>query len=231
MWLQVDPLSEKYAAFNPYNYTLDNPMKFVDPRGMLPMKYTINGVEMDYDTWNMFAESFLPDGGKKEKNKNQRFESNKETAKKKGQEKKQEGLSPSEKAEIVAGALGVSSNTVNSVLEIGNYFANTSKEITDLLKIEGAVSKFGKLTGVTALGISISNAYDEPSTENILKVGTNAGLFFVKNPYVLGIMGILDVTGVSDSFYHDTAKLINTFSPSNLKRMYFYLRNGGFKKW
>ena len=32
-WLQVDPLAEKYFGWSPYNYTLNNPIKFVDPNG------------------------------------------------------------------------------------------------------------------------------------------------------------------------------------------------------
>jgi RHS repeat-associated protein len=33
MWLGVDPMAEKYAGWSPYNYTLLNPVKYVDPDG------------------------------------------------------------------------------------------------------------------------------------------------------------------------------------------------------
>ena len=33
-WGAVDPLASMYAAFSPYNFTMNNPIKFIDPNGM-----------------------------------------------------------------------------------------------------------------------------------------------------------------------------------------------------
>jgi RHS repeat-associated protein len=36
IWLSVDPLVEEFPNWNPYNYTMQNPINLVDPTGMSP---------------------------------------------------------------------------------------------------------------------------------------------------------------------------------------------------
>ncbi|WP_017733375.1 RHS repeat-associated core domain-containing protein [Nafulsella turpanensis] len=43
VWLAVDPMAEKFAGWNAYNYTLNNPVRLTDPDGKAPLDIIIKG--------------------------------------------------------------------------------------------------------------------------------------------------------------------------------------------
>jgi RHS repeat-associated protein len=43
-WLSVDPLADKYPGWSPYNYCMNNPLKYVDQDGNEPITLTTAGV-------------------------------------------------------------------------------------------------------------------------------------------------------------------------------------------
>jgi len=43
IWLSVDPLAEKFPSWSPYNFTMNNPLRYIDPDGRSPFDVIITG--------------------------------------------------------------------------------------------------------------------------------------------------------------------------------------------
>ena len=47
-WWSTDPLAESFYAWSPFNYTYDNPIRFIDPDGTTPNEYDRNLLTGEY---------------------------------------------------------------------------------------------------------------------------------------------------------------------------------------
>ena len=57
-WISPDPLTEEYSSWSPYNYTMDNPIKYVDPDGEKIVDANGNEVVLEKDKEGNFTGNY-----------------------------------------------------------------------------------------------------------------------------------------------------------------------------
>lgn len=133
------------------------------------------------------------------------------------------GFSPSEISTLTTvgsvfanGLEGRANENVNHKYKYGSN-THTAKELTDLNKarmnnIAKGANVLGRAVGVTGAAIAVYDAFENPTTANIIKASANVGLLFVRmNPVTGVILGISDLSGFSDFIYNGVGNIIDNY--------------------
>jgi hypothetical protein len=176
---------------------------------MFGMKYTIDGVETDYDTWNSMAEAQSHDDGNKEKKK--------EAEMKKEQQKKSE-LSDIDKASVVLNAVGFSFGVQNSLIDLAGKLGVGTEDVVRISK------GIGKFTGLLQAGIAGYNLSQNKSPENYVKMGVSLISLGLRGNTFGAVLGILDITGVTEPVYKSIGEIPESINNSFMQ-MHFQMNN------
>ena len=195
-WLTPDPLADRYPGWSPYNYCLNNPMKYIDSNGMYPCddpnyhydpevkRWVLNEVTViasENMEWLKFVDS-RPDSDPRSKENNSITMSG-----------------------IVVSTTQGSDRVVEGVLGLDKDVKIAAPGLTKV--IEG----IGKVTGILNLMINSYKLYKNPSLTQGTSVVVDLGLILIKdNPWVAAGLTVFEVTGWKDQvlnyIYHENTK-------------------------
>ncbi|MCF8355201.1 MAG: RHS repeat-associated core domain-containing protein [Melioribacteraceae bacterium] len=193
-WLSVDPLADLQPGINPYHYSFNNPLKYTDPTGMMPLFETIDELH-DY-LFPEFAGDDPPKGKKDLKDQEKNKKSDRET-------------------NLLLGintGLGYSFLTQEKLIEMSPQFWQSSKGVNLSASAAAPFKILGNLTISVAAayyGLKAVNAKGESERLGYIAdvLASTAGYFYpfgtiVSATYFLVLRDINDFpSGDKPSFY------------------------------
>jgi len=221
-WSAVDPLAADFAGWSPFSYTVNNPIRFIDPDGRAPaqpddwVKTSSGAIVYDSKVTDKasaqerygasaqyIGESAVfqdGSGNQVSLNGNGRitqasfFNTVEVSA-----SRTESGLGvASDVASKLDLATGANTALVQGAIALSG--GNTAQYADGLTTLGKGTKLLGRATGITSIADSVSDVYNNPTAGNTLKLAFDVGVTIAKiNPVTGIVIGALEVTGAKDN--------------------------------
>ena len=221
-WTAVDSAAADFAAWSPFSYTFNNPIRFIDPDGRAPaqpdgwVKTSSGAIVYDSKVTDKASAQERYGASAQYIGESAVFQDgsgNQVSLNENGRITQASFLDAVEvSASRTEGGLGIASDVAskfnlakesNTALVQGAIAlsgGNTTQYADGLATLGKGTKLLGRATGITNIADSVSDVYNNPTAGNTLKLAFDVGVTIAKiNPVTGIVIGALEVTGAKDN--------------------------------